>query len=208
MGRSFTFCAFLCAVAGFVLMNCNNYDLLDKLENPGAVNQSFSQGTGRRIFVTAGTYNAILGGSGGADTKCIADAGNPMGPGNGNWKALIAGGGRLACTTANCSGGVGENLNWVLLPNTRYIRPDGVTIGYTNDRALLIFPLENSIAPLATTFAWTGFINDWTYSVSCGDWTSSTGTGNRGQVDSLTDTAIVVGTQTCGVSERLYCVEQ
>ena len=61
-------------------------------------------------------------------------AANPMGSGNGFWKALIsASGQRIACTTSNCSGsGQAEHLDWVLKANTTYYRADKTVIGTTD----------------------------------------------------------------------------
>ncbi|GAB4432509.1 MAG: hypothetical protein OHK0011_15380 [Turneriella sp.] len=193
-----------------LLTNCNNYGLLDKLENPGQSTAGLGQ-RNLRIFVTAAGYNGNLGGIAGADAKCVADAANPMGPGNGFWKALIVGTGRAACTTANCSvGGNGENFDWALKPNTNYIRPNGLVIGSTNPFGIFTFPLNSPIGDQAMTFAWTGLLADWTISGSntCADWSSTGSTGIRGQVDINTSTVIQASPQTCGVSERLYCVEQ
>ncbi|MFZ5630853.1 MAG: DUF1554 domain-containing protein [Spirochaetota bacterium] len=206
MRRHFAVCAFVFTVVVFALTNCNNYDLLNQLENPGSASGMGSRNL--RIFLTASGYSGNLGGTAGADAICVADGANPNGAGNGSWKALIGAPDRLACTTANCTGGIAENLNWVLKPNTKYMRPDGFEIGNTNEKALLIFPLVSPISPMPTTFAWTGLGADWVYSTSCGDWISGGGSGNRAQVDSLTSAAIFTGAQTCGVSERLYCVEQ
>ncbi|HLD45750.1 MAG TPA: DUF1554 domain-containing protein, partial [bacterium] len=73
------------------------------LEEPEAV---------KKIFVTDATYNGNLGGVAGADALCEADANKPA---TGTYKALIVDGvARVACTTANCGGGAGENIDWVL----------------------------------------------------------------------------------------------
>ncbi len=192
-----------------VSSRCNNYDLLSRLENPG---QSTSGGFGPRnlrILVTSADYNGALGGVSGADAKCVMDAANPMGPGNGSWKALLVGGGRVACSTAYCSGGSAENIDWVLKPNTYYIRPDGSAIGNTDPAGIFVFPLNSPIADLTTTFAWTGLAFDWKIGTTCSGWTDNTSiTGDKGQVDKNDAQAIHFASATCGTSQRLYCVEQ
>lgn len=198
------------AVAGalLVLTHCSNYDLLEKLENPGqAVGSSGPRNL--RIFVTAGAYNGNLGGTAGADTKCMTDAANPMGPGNGSWKALIVGGERRACSTPYCSGGAAENIDWALKPNTNYVRPNGLVIGNTDPAGLLVFPLNSAISDLTTTFAWTGLAGDWMTGSTCTDWGDGTSSyGDKGGVDKNDPQAINFLNDTCGTSQRLYCVEQ
>ncbi|HMV37269.1 MAG TPA: DUF1554 domain-containing protein [Turneriella sp.] len=208
MRRKSSLCAFLCACSFFAVTACNNYDLLQKLENPG---QS-SVGPGPRnlrIFVSNAFNNGNLGGAAGADIICLSDTANPMGADNGSWKALIVGGGRRACSTPYCSGGAAENIDWALKPNTNYVRPNGLVIGNTDPAGLLVFPLNSAISDLTTTFAWTGLAGDWMTGSTCTDWGNGTsGSGDRGGVDKNDPQAINIGIDTCGTSQRLYCVEQ
>ena len=99
------------------------------------------------IFVTTGTSDGLIGAGGiaEADAFCMADAGYP---GTGTYKALIVDGtNRIACTTANCSGGAGEHTDWVLKASTAYVRSNGSTaIGTTTAEGIFSFPLTNSWA--------------------------------------------------------------
>jgi len=191
------------------VMSCNNNSLLDHLENPGQSSNSSFGTRNLRIFVSNAFNNGNLGGIAGADTICLTDTANPMGQGNGSWKAMLAGGGRQACSTATCSGGAAENIDWALKPNTTYIRPNGFVIGKTNPAGILPFPLNGIISELATTFTWTGLAGDWTTGSTCSGWAvEPTGSGDRGQVDKNDPQAINFAPDTCGTSQRLYCVEQ
>jgi hypothetical protein len=202
-----------------LLFNCNNYGMLDKLENPGGGNNSGESPSGPpsgppptyRMFVTFNTYDGNRGGIAGADLNCQSE-GNGIATGR-TWKAmLVAGTTRRACINANCSGsGILENHNWVFKPNATYVRPGGTLIGSTNDRALLTFPLSNSIG-ISTVTPWTGLNTDWTTDGlnNCSNWANNeTATaGKVGRADLLTATAIGGMTGSCNSSKPLYCVEQ
>jgi len=101
------------------------------------------------------TLGAGATGIEGADNLCESDASYP---GTGTYKAfLVDGVNRVACTTANCGGGIGEHTDWVLAPNTEYRRINGkTTIGTTNALGLFTFPLDNQIVA-ANVDLWTGF---------------------------------------------------
>jgi hypothetical protein len=198
-----------------LLFGCNNYGMLDKLENPGRGNNSGESPSGPppgpyRIFVTYGNFAGNIGVTG-ADTACQSDGLNP--DTSRTWKAmLVAGTTRRACSTPNCSSsGIEENFNWVLKPNATYVRPDGTLIRNTNDRALLVFDLNNSIGTSGVQ-PWTGLNNDWTtHSTNCSNWTSN-GTnvyGRIGQADLTTGEAIdLQNDRACNSPGPLYCVEQ
>lgn len=76
---------------------------------------------------------------------------------NGTFKALLSAGTlRRACSTASCSGGISENVDWPLKPNEQYRRLDKSTvIGTTNGSGIFEFPLTSSITDTATDI-WTG----------------------------------------------------
>jgi len=195
-------------IAVVLMAHCNNYDLLGHLENPGGRGGASAL---RRIFVTNATHNGGIGGISVADAKCLNDSNNPLGPGNGNWKAMVVdGSARRSCTTDGCSGGLGEQIDWVLKPNTTYTRPDGTIIATTNPVGLFTFPLENAIAPLTSVYAWTGLNNLWqTTSINCVGWTDNTSQNGTGaEVGVVTSQAIYFGTNICSSYARLYCVEQ
>ena len=172
----------------------------------------------KKIFVT----NSIINDAGlvafvsGADSKCASDSNNP---GSGTYKALIVGSSsgstRVACTTANCSGGTAEHTDWVLTPNTRYVRLDGTTsIGITTNSGIFDFSggLTNSFGT-AMVAVWTGLNANWRTGSTC----DSSGSWNTGSADvhgfagfsTATDaTAIANSDDLCGSSRYLYCVEQ
>jgi hypothetical protein len=197
-------------IAVTFLVGCNHYGLLDKLENPGGRNAGGDLQSPRRIFVTSHAYDGDLDGISGADAKCLTDSNNPLGPGNGNWKALIVDDtNRVACTTDGCSGGEGEHTDWVLKPNTTYTRTDGTIIATTNPVGLFTFPLENAIAPLPSVYAWTGLNLSWQTSDDCVGWTNNTGSGGTGKVGVVTSQAIYSSVDLCLTPNYpLYCVEQ
>jgi hypothetical protein len=164
----------------------------------------------KRIFVTTSMfYTGNLGGTSGADTKCMTDISKP----DANiYKAmLVNGSSRRACTTANCSGGIAENTGWVLLPNQLYVRADGITpIGITNGAAIFTFPLTNSIQASGTNI-WTGLAVDFTDNApgTCSGWTTTSGNGSSATSGAMNNTSInTVASQPCGGSISLYCVQQ
>jgi hypothetical protein len=126
---------------------------------------------------------------------------------------LVDGIARRACSTLDCSSsGIEENFNWVFKPNATYVRPDGTLIGNTNAKALLVFPLSNSIGTSGAQ-PWTGLKDDWTTdgSNNCNKWTiaASNVYGRIGQANLDVIEAIDVGAiRACENSRPLYCVEQ
>ncbi len=173
-----------------------------------------------RMFVTAATYNGVLGGVTGADAKCASDTNKPS---TGTYKAMLVDGtNRVACTTANCSGGISENVNWVLKANTAYTRTDGTAIGTTNSAAIFT-TLTNAVTTSPTYNEYrTGMAfsstPDWKAHATghCTNYSASSGTGVCGNASS---SAISTGGGTssnflytngtsCGTSVALLCVEQ
>lgn len=191
---------------------CSNFDLANQLENPGSVNRAAAASctTNCRIFVTAQIYDGNLGGTSGADAKCQNDVNRPTAPVS-QWRALLSASDRKACSTAGCTGGQTENLNWVMRPNTTYHRPENSVIGQTNASGLLNFNLTQAIADGAGN-VWTGTYADWTsgsLADRCNDW-SDNGTTDAiyALSGSLTSTAIGNFHINCVNQHRLYCVEQ
>ena len=160
------------------------------------------------IFVTAIPRDGSLAGISGADAICTADANKPE---TGTYKALIVGTARIACTTADCSGGTTEHEDWVLAESTPYVRSDGVTfIGKTNSVGIFSFPLSSSVNELEYT-TWTGLNTDWTTSENtCTDWISNSAdvSGSVGHTYVATTGAIDINNATCDDTAYLYCVEQ
>ncbi|GAB4433395.1 MAG: hypothetical protein OHK0011_16410 [Turneriella sp.] len=204
-------------LAGLFLLylapGCNNYDLLDKLENPGSGN--FTCGSDCRIFVTSNIFSASMGGVHGADNLCRFDPANPDGTGRGNWKAMLVSSNplRRACDTVNCQvGGASENFDWPLRPNTPYRRPDGIPIGTTSDKGIFEAELTNSIGT-SDVSVWTGLNLEWqtNTTLTCADWTDDITTGleaSAGLDTAVTNSAISLATVFCTEGHRLYCVEQ
>lgn len=199
----------------FHLAACNSYNLVDHLENPGGRASAppvLKCGGGNcRIFLTISGFNGALGGATGADALCRNDSANPMGAGNGNWKALLAGGGRQACSTTNCQiGGIAENIDWVMYPNTPYFRPTGEWIGTTTAAGIFAFNTNTSISTIGAG-AWTGLNGVWqTHADNCSGWTNGTA-GSNGRVGSANAndaTMLESAAPSCGDSYYLYCVEQ
>jgi len=156
------------------------------------------------------------GGIAGVDNNCATDPNKPSG--GGTYKALVVDGvNRRACSTASCSGGVSEHINWILKPSKEYRRKDGTTIiGTTSSNGVFTFPLTNSVEILAnlvvTNGIATGLNADWTSNANdCLDWTTNLG-GNSSTVgtwDSVSSGLIGgVGTSGCSNTHMTVCVEQ
>ncbi|MGE8720537.1 DUF1554 domain-containing protein [Leptospira terpstrae] len=111
----------------------------------------------------------------GFDNHCNNSANKPSG--SNTYKALISDGiKRRACSTANCSGGTSEHIDWVLKPNQQYKRKDGTTIiGTANANGIFVSSLTNVIDPDmfdgASDHVFTGVNADWTPGDDCSDWT-------------------------------------
>ena len=179
---------------------------------PGTGGGTSSGSNTKIIFLTATSLtDGNIGGKAGADTVCQSDTNIPN---SGVYRALIVDDNRRACTTANCSGGAGEGLDWVLKANTTYTRSDNTIIGTTNSAAIFSFPLTNSISTTASVRVFTGLSIDWTTaSQTCTNWTSndSNSGGVYGDPTKVTSFAIGGGISICdgsGSDLRLYCVEQ
>lgn len=166
------------------------------------------------IFVTTSGNNGNLGGVTGADALCAADSSCPSGA---TCKAFIVDGTtRVACTTADCSGGPSEHTDWVLAASTTYYRSDGTTvIGTTTANGIFTFPLTNTINDDGNLY-WTGFRDpaDWVAASdrNCSNWANSLGvlSGNIGD-PSTTSISIVAKSATppgCDTTLKLLCVEQ
>ena len=168
------------------------------------------------LIMFLSSYNVpsgYLGGTLGADVYCQRD---PQCPIFGKCKALIVDGAtRVACTSADCSGGTSEHVDWALQANRTYVMTDKTTvIGTTTDDGIFAFPLTNAISSY-NKYVWTGLYADWTTGRSCyGWWTkSSSKSGSLGLAKYTDDLAIYSSSATDSTSCRyskgyLYCVEQ
>ncbi|MDH5719974.1 MAG: DUF1554 domain-containing protein [Spirochaetia bacterium] len=153
------------------------------------------------------TYNGNLGGISGADTKCNNSMLNP--DTSKQYKALLVDGAARAAS---------PQVDWVLLPNIEYQRPDGTVIGTTNTNAVFNFPLTNRFAPNDGTGMyypsyWTGLNSDWSTSPNdCNDWNApaaqfgTIGIGASLNTDSISE---YMGPYDCYMMNLpLLCVEQ
>lgn len=162
-----------------------------------------------RFFPTATSYSGNLGGASGADAKCNTDANRPST--TSTYKALITDSSRRACSTANCSGGISENQDWVLYPNKTYYRADGTTVVMTtNSAGITSFPLNAGMATGAANTHWTGMNADWTNNTnSCSNWISTSGNGTAGVINNTSSFAIFNLSQSCNQPNVfLMCVER
>lgn len=129
---------------------------------------------------------------------------------------------RRACTTPNCTvGGVNENFNWVLKPNTSYYNLDGNKVFTTNQNSIFNFSggaeFESPVTSYPssrTVYDWTGLNSDWTTLTTnnCNNWTSGESTvfGYAAQANITSWLAIqtTVGNYNCSMPNGWYCVSQ
>ena len=166
--------------------------------------------TGKIIYVTSMPLTANFGGISGADAQC-----NTSPPTVGSYKALLVDGTtRVACTSAQCAtSGAAEGVDWVLAPNTKYVRADGTTvIGTTSAAAIFAFPLTASIGTNGYSY-WTGLNADWTTSSdSCSGWTQTTSgfSASEGLANTSDSQAISGVSDSCATLAGAFfaCVEQ
>lgn len=148
---------------------------------------------------------ATFSGVAGADALCNSDVNRPSLLST--YKAFLAsssGTVRRATVTANLGDG---QVDWVLQPNMRYFRGDGVTlIGTTASNGLLGFNLAN--APTGTSSYWTGMNTSWQHAADCAGWSFS-GTGLLGNGLQVSSAAISGAGQNCNFPGfGLLCAEQ
>ncbi len=160
----------------------------------------------KMLFVSNSMTDGIMGGISGADIKCNADSAKPSG--SSSYKAMLVDGvSRIASVTANIGDG---QVDWVLSPNTTYIKTNGSTIFISNAAGIFIFGTMNQSIG-AGELVWTGLNANWqTYAAGqCSNWTSTAGTANRGNAGNTDSGTISNALQACNVaSYRLYCVQQ
>jgi len=176
-----------------------------------------------KIFITSATYTGDLktlgsaaNGPLGADNLCNADSNKPS---SGTYKAMINdGANRDACNTNSDCTNPAENVNWIMMANTDYVRAvDSATLFTTNSAGIFTnWNMPNSFDAGAAIQYWTGFSNGtiWGHSTTdCNLWTSSSNADNGriGQSNSLSynDAIRVAGfSPTCDLPQHLLCVEQ
>ncbi|HYP97058.1 MAG TPA: DUF1554 domain-containing protein [Polyangiaceae bacterium] len=163
---------------------------------------------GKIIYLTGTPKKANFGGVSGADTLCNASPPSP-----GSYKALIVDGTtRVACTSAHCvTSGAAEGVDWVLAPNTKYVRADNTVVGTTSAAAIFAFPLTNSVGEIGYSY-WTGLSGDWTTSTdTCNAWTEVSVVGaSQGLADTLDSQSISGVVVNCGDLAGAFfaCVQQ
>lgn len=205
---------------------CSTANASGTISNASITNLTVTCNAGKRIFVTASNYNGDLTadfGSGvyangilGADARCNRnlDANKPS---TGSYKALITDGTeRVACTISNCGSGIGENTDWVLTAETKYIRAsDSAPLFVTNSSAIFVFgTMDSPFASMGSVQYWGGFTssNKWLNSpLDCSNWTTS-GAGSNGRVgySDQTDYTSIRNSNdiSCNQNHHLICVEQ
>ncbi len=163
---------------------------------------------GDYIFVTASNYDGNLGGTTGADAKCMADANYP---GSGTYKALLGTGTTGTRLSSAGNGAAGVETDWVLNPNTDYKRLGSTAIGTTTASSLFGFPLTNAFTT-AGVISWTGLAGNWVAwsGYDCAGWTtnSNLSIGAYGNSDVTTSSTLFNTTAACNVSYNLICVPQ
>jgi len=160
----------------------------------------------KRIYVTQANYSPAFGNFTVIDNLCNTDVNKPA---TGTYKAIIVtdnGTGRRASVTSNAGDG---QIDWVLAANTAYFRPSGTALMTTNANNIFVFgALTNSFGTAAINY-WTGLETDWTSHVQdCGNWTSTTGSGNYGLASDTGGNAIKSGGPNCTENHHLLCAEQ
>lgn len=167
-----------------------------------------------KTFVTSVAYSVpTIGSIAGADTICNNDAGKPAG--GSIYKALLVDESgcssnpcRRASTTANLGDG---QIDWVLKPNTNYVRANGTTpIMTTNANGLFVFgTLTNSWSSTALTGI-SGMSGSWTVfaGLTCSNYSLNSGSVTTSQYNQTGSGSLSSASLTCGSSYYLLCVEQ
>lgn len=158
-----------------------------------------SSASAKRVFVTSARFNGNLGGLGGGDDKCQAEAD----------AALLMGTFRAWISTPaqNAIQRMADTGPWTLV--------DGTTLVFATREQMEQGPSvplnRNARGELVASAVWTGTIEDGTASdETCQSWTSGF-TADFAAVGSSAAADIgwtMTATQTCSGSAALYCFEQ
>ncbi|OFZ26902.1 MAG: hypothetical protein A2381_19950 [Bdellovibrionales bacterium RIFOXYB1_FULL_37_110] len=179
------------------------------LSNQGDPNEACDGKDYCHIFISSSTTkgNLAASGSGIDEADAICTASKPAN--TGTVKAFLSDGtNRVACTSADCSGGIGEHIDWVLAANREYRRPGGaVVIGTTDAFGIFGFPLLSEFYSSAGTI-FTGMTTDYRPANDCTNWTSTLGTGTNGVLDSKLSNALSSADNSCNNTHHILCVEQ
>lgn len=196
----------------FLLVNCNNYDLYDKLSNPASVTNSGGNGPGGppiTIYLfapaAANATGGAIGGRSGADSTCVTARAQNTFQDN-----------RCSNVHAVVSISAGDDI--ASMPNNYGIPANQPVLGPTVGPTQLIAANWSALftPPLANTFAAAGAVaNSWwsfsttsgTFSASnCSGGISQTGStyGDTGLASSIGATAINNGTAPACSSTGIY----
>lgn len=179
---------------------CDQYKALLCVEQPGtpAPAPAFLN-----IFVTIPNFNGGMDGVSGADSYCATDYTDEHF--EGPYKALIVDG-------INRRAEIGNQVDWVLNPNTEYRRIfDSEVIGITTADSVFEAPLLNKFSTDDNKHTWTGLNPDWTTADNtCLLWDNSVSpnSGLIGFPYEEDETAWSDTTDTCDQYNYLICVEQ
>lgn len=167
-----------------------------------------------RFFSTSITYTGNRGGILGADAICMSDPKKPNDPPRAVYKAfLVDDVNRIACTTSNClTGGLSEHVDWILKPDTTYVRAvDNVTIATTNSVGIFTTQTNDAENPPIAASIFTGMnTSGWTTRSGnhCSRWSDGT-TGSSGSIAPNSNSLYFSGgVPTCDTTTVILCVEQ
>ncbi len=155
---------------------------------------------------TTGTAGSI-GGITGADSLCNASGNRPN---TSSYKGLIVD--EVPNRRASLSANAGDaQVDWVLIADQDYYRPDGTFLFRTGANRLFTFPLPAYLSILAGS-VWTGLNTNWTTfaTLTCTSWTLTTGNGRMGTPSTnLTTSSISAGSGACNIGGySVLCIEQ
>ncbi|MBM9590961.1 DUF1554 domain-containing protein [Leptospira sp. 201903075] len=167
-----------------------------------------------KTYITATTYAIpTIGSIAGADTICNNDTGKPIG--GSTYKALLVdetGCAGIPCRRASITANIGDGqIDWVLKPNTNYVRSDGVTpIMTTNVNGLFIFgTLTNGWSGSAVTGI-SGMSGSWIVfgGLTCTNYSLNSGSVTTTQYNQTGSGSLSGAGLSCGGSYSLLCIEQ
>ena len=156
------------------------------------------------LYMSAGRTGSF-GGAAGGDTVCTTMGARPVGVVTA--KAMVTDATRVACTVSNCGTG-NVQTNWVLSPNTHYVRADGAYVFLSNASGIFTaYPGANDLGS-GLNF-WDGINSDWTSRLpNCTDWSSTSVNGAVG-FDVVLNSAWLSGGQLgCASTKSFVCAEQ
>ncbi|WP_167482974.1 DUF1554 domain-containing protein [Leptospira perdikensis] len=168
-----------------------------------------------KTFVTSITYFiSTIGSVAGADAICNSDSGKPAG--TSSYKALLvdeSGCSGIPCRRASFTANLGDNqIDWVLKPNTNYVRSDGVTpIMTTNVNGLFIFGTLTNSWTSAVTTGISGMSGTWTTfgGLTCNNYSEYlTGSLTSTQYNQTGSGSLSNASSSCTNAFTLLCIEQ